>query len=303
MDDQAFARAPSPRVANFAIAVMCIVWGSTWIVIKSGLRDLPPQTSGAARFWIAGIAMAGLARALRRVEGGVAPPTWLWLTLGTLNFGVSYGIVYRTETLLPSGLVSLLWGVFPMLSALAGHVYLRNERLAGRQWAGFALGLLGLAILFRGDLAKLGPGAAPAALVLFLSPIVSVVGNTLVKRYGAGVRSLALNRNAMFVGAAWLTLAAFALEKPSEARWTPAACASVAYLSLMGTVLTFGLYFWLMRYTPANKLSLIAYVTPAVALFLGAQFGGEEITASTLGGAGAILAGILLVVVKRRAAR
>lgn len=287
--------APSARTANLAIAVLCLVWGSTWLAIKGGLRDLPPQTSGAARFWIAGLAMTVLARVLGRREGGTKPPAWMWFVLGTLNFGASYAIVYRTSALLPSGLISLLWGVFPMLSALVSHAWLPEERLGARQWWGFALGLLGLALLFATDLRELGAGAIPAALILLLSPVVSVIGNTLVKLHGAGVSSLQLNRNAMFVGAGWLTVAAFASEDPSRARWTAAAIASVLYLALMGTVLTFGLYFWLMRYVPAHKLSLIAYVTPAIALLLGATLGGERISVSIACGAGSILAGILLV--------
>jgi drug/metabolite transporter (DMT)-like permease len=289
-------RAPSPRVANIAIAVMCLVWGSTWIVIKSGLRDLPPQTSGAARFWIAGFAMAGLTALLRRAEGGARPPSWLWLSLGVLNFGASYAIVYRTSTLLPSGLISLLWGVFPMLSALVSHVWIPGERLRPQQWAGFALGLMGLSVLFATDLPALGPGAIPAAAFLLLSPVVSVVGNTLVKLHGRGVSSLALNRNAMFVGAALLSVAAFATESPGEARWTPTAIGSVLYLALMGTVLTFGLYFWLLRSVPAHKLSLIAYITPSIALLLGVLVGGEKLTGSIIAGAASILLGIVWVV-------
>ncbi len=288
--------APSSRVATLAIAALCLVWGSTWLVIKGGLRDLPPQTSGAARFWIAGAVMGVLVRTIGRREGGDAPPTWLWLSLGALNFGVSYAIVYRTAALLPSGLTSLLWGVFPMLSAAVGHLFLPGERLAQRQWSGFALGLVGLAVLFATDLRALGPEAAPAAAVLLLSPISSVVGNTLVKRHGAKVSSLALNRNAMLVGAALLTLVAALTESDATPRWTPAAIGSVLYLALMGTVFTFGLYYWLLRYVRSSRLSLIAYVTPAIALTLGATLGDERMSWSIAGGAAAILAGIVLVV-------
>ncbi len=287
---------PSSRVTALAIAALCLVWGSTWLVIKGGLRDLPPQTSGAARFWIAGLVMSVLTRWLGRREGGEAPPTWLWLSLGALNFGISYAIVYRTAALLPSGLTSLLWGVFPMLSAAVGHLFLPGEHLAARQWSGFALGLVGLVLLFATDLPALGPQAVPAALILLLSPISSVVGNTLVKRHGAKVSSLALNRNAMFVGAALLSLAAVLSESDASPRWTPMAIGSVLYLALMGTVFTFGLYFWLLRYVRSSRLSLIAYVTPAIALLLGATLGDERMSWSIAGGAAAILAGIVLVV-------
>ena len=137
-------RRPSKFAVNASIALLCLLWGSTWIVIQAGLRDLPPVTSGGARFVVAGAAMCVLAALLGKREGGAKPPAWLWITLGLCNFAVSYGIVYRTETLLPSGLVSLLWGVFPMLMALSSHFFLPGERLHGAQWLGFVVGLLGL---------------------------------------------------------------------------------------------------------------------------------------------------------------
>lgn len=295
-------RVPSRLTVNLCIALMCAVWGSTWVVIRSGLNDLPPMTSAGARFVVAGLAMCVVSHYFGKREGGASPPAWLWITLGVCNFAVSYGIVYRTEEILPSGLVALLWGIFPMLMALSAHLYLPGERLAGLQWFGFAVGLAGLAVLFRTDLQTFGPQGVPAALVLFVSPLVSCVGNTLVKLRGAGVSSLALNRNAMLLGAVLLCAFAAMSERDVAAHWTPGAIASVVYLALAGTTLTFGLYFWLMRYVDAHKMSLIAYVTPAVALVLGRCVRGEPITRYTLGGAACILCGVVLVVRGKRPA-
>jgi drug/metabolite transporter (DMT)-like permease len=266
-------------------------------VIRDGLRDLPPFTAAATRFVVAALGMAVVARTLGRRESGKSPPAWLWLTLGLCNFACSYAIVYRTETILPSALVALLWGVFPMLSAIAGHLFLPSERLRPTHWAGFTLGLGGLVLLFVKDLPKLGPEAVPAAALLLLSPTVSTVGNTLVKHSGAGVRSLELNRNAMAFGAALLCALALATEDVASVPWTPRAILTVTYLSLAGTVLTFGLYFWLMRYVKANTMSLISYVTPVVAMLLGLLYG-EALTEWTVAGAACILGGIALAVRK-----
>jgi drug/metabolite transporter (DMT)-like permease len=204
---------------------------------------------------------------------------------------------------LPSGLVALLWGVFPMMMAVSGHRFLARERLGTRQWLGIALGFAGLAVLYSTDLVALGPGALPAALVLLASPLVSTVGNTIVKRDGAGTSSLALNRNAMLLGAALLGALALAVERDAEARWTPAAIASVVYLAIPGTVVTFGLYFWLLRFVDAHRLSLIAYVTPAIAIALGSLLGDEPFTATIALGGALILAGVGLVVTARRRPR
>ena len=101
-----------------------------------------------------------------------------------------------------------------------------------------------------------------------------------------------LNRNGLFVGSAALLIAAFAFETPMDARWTPLALFSVAYLTVFGTVVTFGLYFWLLRFSSASRLSLIAYVIPAIALLLGWTIGAESIGMTTVAGAGLILGGV-----------
>lgn len=289
---------PTPFVTGILVAILCLAWGSTWLIIKEGLRDLPPFTSAGYRFVIAAAVMAALAPFLRRLEGGERPAAWLWLVLGVTNFGASYGIVYWSETHLPSGLTSVLWAVFPLMMAVAGHLWLDNERLRPRHGLGFVLAFLGVVLLFITDLRGIGPDAVPAALVLLLSPLVCVLGNVLVKKHGAGVSSALLNRNAMLVGAAMLLAVGLWHERDVEVRWTGFAVFSILYLALFGTVLTFGLYYWLMRYARANRLAMIAFVTPAIALTLGWAFGGEPIHLHTLGGASCIVVGVALVVVR-----
>ena len=280
------------------VALLCLLWGSTWIVIQGGLRDVPPFLSAGVRFAIAGALMSLVAWRYAQREGGSAPPLRLVLALGLLNFGVSYGVVYRTETLLPSGLTSLLWAVFPIFTAVLSVWMLPGERLGARQWLGLVIGFAGTGVLLGLDVSRLGPQAVQYAFVLLVSPLVSAYGNLLVKRHGAGVSSLLLNRNAMFVGSAGLLATSLALEDWGSARWTPAAVGATLYLAGFGTVVTFGVYYWLLRRVSAHKLALISYVTPAIALALGALVGRETLRATMLLGAGLILGGVVLVVRK-----
>jgi drug/metabolite transporter (DMT)-like permease len=134
------------------------------------------------------------------------------------------------------------------------------------------------------------------ALLLLLSPVSAVIGTTLVKHHGAGVSSTLLNRNGMIIGALLLLATAFVVERDAPLSWTLPAIGSVVYLAVFGTVLTFSLYFWALRYAPAHRLGLIANVTPAIALFLGWAVGSETITRWTLAGAALILTGVVLVV-------
>lgn len=293
-------RPPSAKIINALVAVLCLLWGSTWIVIREGLRDLPPFTSAGVRFAVAGVLMIVVALMVGRREGGTKPSTKLWVLLGVLNFGVSYGIVYWTESVLPSGLVAVLWGVFPMLMAVCGHLFLPGERLHGMQWLGFVGGFAGLVLLFLTDLQEFGPEGVPAAMILLVSPVVSAIGTTVVKRIGGNTNSLLLNRNAMLLGAVLLLAVGAVTEREARIEWTPLAVFSVAYLAVAGTVLTFGIYFWLLRYADAHRLSLIAYVTPMIALFLGWLIDSEPVTAYTVAGTALILSGVLAVLRGKR---
>ena len=288
---------PSPSALRILAltGVLCLIWGSTWVAIQGGLESLPPFTSAAARFTVAACCMSVLAAAFAEREGGGSPSPALSLVLGCVNFATSYGIVYWSETKLPSGLVSVLWAVYPMLQAITGHLFLPAERVGGRQWLGFVLGFLGVGSLFLTDLRAIGPEAVPAGALLLLSPLVSALGTTYVKKHGGGTSSLRLNRNGMWIGATLLALVALVFERDESVALTRGAVLSVLYLSLFGTVIAFGLYFWLLRHTAANRLAVISYVTPAIALFLGVLLRGESVTPFTLAGLGSILAGVFLV--------
>ena len=277
------------------IALLCLIWGSTWLVIRTGLDDLPPLSSAGIRFAVAALVFAGLAPLLRHREGGRTPPRWLSLSMAVLSFSVPYGLVYVAETEIPSGLTSVIWAVFPMMVAICGHYALPGERLRPRHWAGFLMGFLGVALLFLTDLRDLGPDALQAGALLLLSPLTAAVGQTLVKRHGAKVSSVMLNRDGLIGSALLLLTAGFFFERGEPMHWTLSAILSVAYLSIIGTVVTFGLFFWLLRYAPAHKLSLIAYVTPVIALALGWSVGQESVGLRTLAGAALVLSGVLLV--------
>lgn len=291
---------PSPLLLCSVIGLLCLVWGSTWVVIAGGLEDLPPFTGAAARFGLAAAVLVLIAPALARREGGGPAPLHLVLTVGTLNFGVSYGIVYWSEQHLPSGLASVLWAVFPLMMGVGGSFYLPGERLRSLQWLGMVAGFAGVAVLFATDL-SVTRQTLVAGSILLLSPLAATLGTLQLKRYGAQVSSALVNRGAMSVGAILLALLAWLTERDLPAVWTPAAIGSVVYLALAGTVMTFGLYFWAMRYAPAYLLSLIAYVTPGIALLLGSAVRQERVGAGTLAGLALILAGVGAVFAGKRA--
>lgn len=284
-------------IAPLLIALLCLIWGSTWFGIRICLHDQPPLTSAALRFLLAGLAMTALAPRLRRFDTAPPPPRWLWLTAGATSFAGSYGILYAAETVVPSGIAAVLWAIFPLLMAGSGVLVL-GERIAPRQWLGFVVAFSGIVAVFGGNLGSTDAKSLPWALLILLSPIVSALGTTLIKKFGSGTSSVLLNRNGMLFGALLLGAAAVLVEDPRTIVWTWPAVLATLYLALFGTALSFGVYFWLLRTAPASQLALISYVTPVLAMLLGAAVGDGEADPMAWVGTALVVTGVALVVRK-----
>ena len=281
------------------VALLCLVWGSTWWAIRLCLHDQPPLSSAALRFCVAGLVMAALAPRLARLEAAPPPPRWLWITSGLTNFAGSYGLLYAASTVVPSGIAAVLWSIFPLLMACSAVLFL-GERLRARQLAGFVVSFLGILTVFSGALESIGQQSLGWLLLLLASPVVSATGTTLVKKHGSGTSSVLLNRNGMVFGAVLLGAAAFLSEDPLAMAWTWQATVATLYLALLGTALTFGVYFWLRRRAPASMLSLISYVTPVLAMLIAAAVGDGETNAGLWLGTGLVVTGVALVVARAK---
>lgn len=278
-----------------AVTIMCLVWGSTWFVVREGLGEMQPFGSGGMRFFLAWVLMLVVAPGIAAREGGGRPTWQLVLAMATGNFAISYGIVYWAEQTLPSGLTAVLWAVFPLMTAGVSQLQGTEARLRGGQWWGLVVGFVGVVLLFLTDVRTVGGDAIERGLVLLLSPLVSALSTAYIKRHGANVSAALLNRSALLVGSLMLLAAALLVEGGVDPPRTTAGVLGVVYLALFGTVLTFTLYFWVLRQASTVALSLIAYVTPAIALVVGAGLGEERVTGWTLGGLALVLVGCALV--------
>ncbi|HEV8550577.1 MAG TPA: EamA family transporter [Polyangiaceae bacterium] len=295
---------PSPRPALVIglMALISVVWGTTWLVIRTGLDDLPPLLAAGVRFVIAGSVMAALVPWLGPREGGEKPPRGVVVAQALCQFTGNFALVYWCETVIPSGLVSVLWATFPLMMALTGHFVTRAERLHGVQWLGLVVAFAGVASLFGTDVAKGGSRAVAMGLLLLLAPASVMVSTTLIKRRASNASSLLLNRDSMLLGGVLLLVLSALFERGAPVRVTQGAVLSVAYLALFGSVITFGAYLWLLRAIPAYRLSLVSYITPVIALFVGRTLGNEPFGATTLFGAALVLAGVALTLQRAKPA-
>lgn len=288
-------------VQGTLVALLCFVWGSTWLAIKVGLTDLPPFLGAGVRFTIASAILVGVGRA-RGVPFPRAHRAHLLLLLvGLSSFWASYGIVYWAEQYIPSGLTAVLFATLPFFTLAFAHLIIPAERMTGRRLLGVVIGFLGVLLVFRGDLAVEHPRGAMAAGLLLLSPLLSAAGNVAVKRWGRDLDPYQLSTLPMVYGAVALLATSLWAEDLARAAWTPAAVGSVLYLAVFGSALAFVVYYTLLREVPVTTLNLISYVFPIVALVLGYLVLGEVLDRLTLAGAGLVLVGIAIATRRRRA--
>lgn len=281
------------KVALFAL--LCAIWGSTWLVIKVGYGGLGPFNVAALRFLVAGILFA----ALVPLMGAAWPKTrdeWLLtLWVGATLFAADYGLIYWGEQFIDSGLTAILFATMPLMTAIAAHVYVPGDRITPRKLAGTLLAFLGVVALFADHL-RLDASKTLPMLAIVGSGAFAAVASVATKRHGATLHPAALNAPAMLVGALLLVLASLAagdgLALPSDgATWL-----AVLYLAVAGSVVTFLVYFTLLKTWSVTTMSFVAVFTPVVALILGFLVLGERPTPWTGLGAALILGGVALAV-------
>jgi drug/metabolite transporter (DMT)-like permease len=281
-------------------ALLCLIWGSTWLVIKIGYGGLGPFNIAALRFLLASALMAVLVPVLRAPWPTGREQWSVVLVVGVFLFAADYGLIYWAEQWLDSGLTAVLFAVLPILVAVAAHIYLPGEPLTPRRVTAAIVAFTGVALLFgdsvRFDAALLWPMAAIVA-----SAACAAFASVFAKRHGAALHPAALNAPAMMVGALLLAAASLAtgdglaLPRDTTGWW------AVAYLAVMGSVVTFLIFFRLLKTWEVTTMSYIAIITPVIALGLGWVLRGERLTAWMVGGGILVLAGVTLAVTARRA--
>ena len=286
--------------ARLVWLVLCGIWGSTWLFIKLGLKDLPPLTFAGIRFVIG----CAILFAIIRIRGIHLPrgrADWgLLAVTGILSFGLNYGLVFWGEQHITSGLAALLQATLPAFGLVFAHFHLPGERLSWTKIGGVVLGVCGVAVVFSNQLAIAGRQALAGCIALILSAAFAAYSNVLVKAYGKKLNPAIMAAGQMFFGLLLLLAVGLPLEgNPFRFHWTPMAVIALLYLAVVGSVIAFMLYYWLVLNMDVTKSMLIALVTPVVAVILGMLVLDEEFGWRTLAGGAMIMLGIAFIVVRR----
>jgi drug/metabolite transporter (DMT)-like permease len=286
-----------PQITWLALITVYIAWGSTYVAIRVMDETVPPLIGGGIRFACAGLAMyafiswrrRGFPRLSLREFGSVA-------VVGILLLVGGNGLVSVAERHVPAGLTSLVIASVPLWLLVLR--WLNRERPSRATLAGVGIGFVGVALLvFRG-----GPGegvSIPHLLIVVGAAMSWALGSwaaarlpmpadigtsTAIEMLVAGVVLLVLGP---LVGEHWSTVAGHASLK---------SLASIVYLALVGSIIAFTAYVWLLQHAPISLVGTYAYVNPVVAVILGAILLSEQITVTTVIGGAVIIASVAVVI-------
>ncbi len=268
-----------------------LIWSTTPLTIAWSSESVDPILAAGLRMAIAALLGLALMAVLRQPLplNRRAQQTYACAAIGV--FGAMC-CAYLSSRYVPSGLISIMFGLAPILSAVLGQWLLDEPRFQAYRWLACALALGGLGVIFTDDVA-LGPESLPGLLLLLMAVTLFSLSAVLVKRCNGQLHPLAHT-----VGALLWSLPGFVLvgllmgtdnlsiEVGSRSFW------SIIYLATFGSLLGFVCYFHVLRHLPPSTVALVTLITPVFALMLGHLLNDEPLTAGLWQGCLLVVAGL-----------
>ena len=285
-----------------AFAIIYFVWGSTFLAIRVGVREVPPLVLAAMRFSIAGAVLYGWMLA----RGERSPTAREWRSaslLGIVIFVFDYGLLFWSEQRVPSGIAAVMLATIPAFMALSEIIFLRTQQLTARLGMALLIGLGGVAVLVS---RSLNLGGAPidklGAVALIFASISWSVASAMTRKLPLPQSKVMSSGAQMLAGGIFLALAAAVLGEfrnfhPSAV--SRGAWFSLLYLIVAGSIIGFTAYVWLIHHESPTKVGTYAYVNPMVAVLVGYFLGGEALSLRTILGTLCVLVSVIVITTTR----
>ena len=281
-----------------AFAIIYFVWGSTYLFIRVGVREIPPFLMAAMRFFIAGLVLCVWLAA----RGERLPTKREWLNAALLSivmFVFDYGVLFWAEKRIASGIAAVMVATIPAFMALSEIIFLRTQRMTLRLGVALLIGMGGVAVLMS---RTLNFGGEPVDRMSAIGLLIAAISWSVASIVGRKVKlpqSKAMSAGAqMLAGGVFLTVTSAALGEfrgfdvtaVSRTAWL-----SLAYLIVAGSMVGFTAYLWLLHHESPTKVATYAYVNPVVAVLVGYFFGGEALGPRTILGTLFVLISVVVI--------
>jgi drug/metabolite transporter (DMT)-like permease len=291
---------PAPWAIILAFTLVYVSWGTTYLAIKEGVRnqDLPPALFGGTRVCLAGLLLLGFLR----MRGRSIRLPWSELAsvglIGILLFVCGNGLITFAEKTVPSGVAAVLAATTPLWMAMLEMLWPRGERLSARGWLGLFVGLAGVLIVLSPKIDGQSSFRDWGLLLVIGSAFSWSVGALCLRHRRSHISHLTAAAYQMVIGGGGLTLIGLVLGEAGELtpeHFGAGAAFAFFYLLVVGSLVGFVAFNWLLGHVSAAQAGTYAYVNPMVAILVGWLIGNEEITGWIVGGMLVILVGVAIV--------
>jgi drug/metabolite transporter (DMT)-like permease len=275
---------------------LCVVWSSTWLAIKIGLRDLPPISFVAIRFLIAIIVLLAVSISRTHLRPRGRNDYVVLAVTGILMFAVNYTLLFWAELHVSSGLAAVLQATIPIFGMMFAHWMLPDEPLRLQKFAGAIVALGGVTVICGRLLGFNGALAFWGGVAVVVGAASAAFANVLVKARSMQLAPAMLAAWQMIFGIAPLLLLGLIVDgNPVRFHWTLSSVFCLLYLAVIGSALTFLLLYWLLPRLTVAQLQSISLITPPGAVMLGWLLGDETFPVSSLLGAALVLVGVWMI--------
>ena len=284
-----------------AFAALYLIWGSTYLGILFAIQSIPPFLMAGTRFFLAGLFMFAIAR----TQGSLRSNWSEWRTsiiVGACLLLGGNGGVTISEKFIETGLASLIVATVPIYITLLGWLVGMTPRPQPIVWLGLAGGFLGVAILLGPALRFSGGGNSHPAIgmsILLVGSFLWSAGSLYSRTAKHTASPFLAAAQQMFCGGILLMLVGIFANEPAHfhpSKITALSLGAFAYLVLIGAIVGYTAYFWLLRHCDPAKVATYAYVNPIVAVSLGTLFAHEAVTLRTLLAAALIIGSVALII-------
>jgi drug/metabolite transporter (DMT)-like permease len=281
-----------------AFAIIYFVWGSTFLAIRVGVREVPPFLLAAMRFLIAGLVL--YAWMIARGERSPSRRQWMSASLlAVLIFVLDYGLLFWAEQRVPSGVAAVMMATIPVFTALSEIILLGTQRLTIRLATALLIGIAGVAVLMSRSLNLSGNPIEPrGAAALIIAATSWSVASALTRKLPLPSSKVMSSGAQMLAGGVFLALTAVfrgELRNFHPADVSLGAWFSLVYLIVAGSIVAFTAYVWLIHHESPTNVGTYAYVNPVVAVLVGYFLGGESLGLRTILGTVFVLISVLVI--------
>lgn len=269
-----------------------LIWSTTPLAINWSSQDVGFLFGVTGRMLLGAVVCLLLARVLRVALPWhrTAARTYVAAGLGIYGAMIS---TYWGAQYIPSGLISVLFGLTPLVTGVLATLWLNERSFNGGKLAGLAAGLIGLAIIFASSV-RIDPAALRGIAAVLLSVVLHSLSSVRVKRLGGDVPALAVTAGGLLVAAPLYLLTWYAWDGRVPRVLPLRTSLAIVYLGVVGSVIGFVLYYYALKHVSAMRIALITLVTPITALLLGRALNGEHVGVEVWLGTGVILTGLLV---------